>query len=141
MLATKAMLDAVATSVLDGVCANGNFTVKLSKTNFNPADPSGFTEADFPGYAAKAATAWGNGVDAATGMRALTLLAPAGGFRYTANGGLTEPQTIYGWLVTSVDANITMGGGLLPSPITISEPGGQINLPPIQFGIPANALI
>lgn len=128
MLPTTDMIDNVVEGILDGPLANGNYTMKLSKSDFNVETGLGFTEADFPGYAAKTFTQWRNGVDVDNGQRQLTANAPLGGFHFNSNGALTEGQGIFGYEVRDVDNDVTIGRLKFDQAKEVSAPNMQLNL-------------
>lgn len=140
MLPTKEMIDNVVEGILSGPLANGNYSMPLSKTDFNLESGLGFTEADFPGYAAKTFTNWRNGVDVDNGQRQLTANAPLGGFHFNSNGALTEGQGIFGYEIRDLDNDITIGRFKFATPKEVSAPNMQLNLAEPTFIVPEIAL-
>jgi hypothetical protein len=93
--------------------------------------------ATFTGSAplAGAAGAQGVGTDPITGDQLITILAPAGGWRFVCTGAPALPETIYGYALTDSAGAVLLGAALLITPITIRNVGDEIDLGsvPITF--------
>lgn len=142
--ATQALLDVVAAGLnaANQPLGSGNtFHIELSKTVFGENNGSGFTEADFDGYAAKTCTAFANGVDVYTGKRTFTLLPPTGGPRFVAGENISGAQSIHGYRVRDTVRDYVVGHKLLDAPLVIVNAGQQLNLPePIQLVLRDDAM-
>jgi len=115
--------------------------VHLIKEAFVPSRTTDFLsmeEAGFTGGGAKAATA-GNQqsfTDPVTGNTVVQLLEPAGGWHWQATAAPPEPETIYGYVVTDNDNEVTYGSGLLDTPVVITDIGDAVDIPQVRFNIP-----
>lgn len=77
--------------------------------------------------------AQGVGIDPATGEQIVTILAPAGGWRWTCTTAPITPETIYGYALTDHAGATLLGTALLTTPITISEVGDVIDLGAVEI--------
>jgi len=68
------------------------------------------------------------GVDPATGDQLVTLLAPAGGWRWEATALTNLPQTIYGAMLTNDDATVLLALHKPSAPVIIQSVGDQVQL-------------
>jgi hypothetical protein len=84
---------------------------------------------------AGAAGAQGVGIDPATGDQVVTILAPAGGWRWTCTTAPVSAETIYGYALVDHTGATLLGTNLLTPPITITEVGDLVDLGavPIDF--------
>lgn len=130
MLLTPSAQTQVITDLLAGILFGSAATmnVRLSKTAFNAVNLSGFTEADFDGYAAKVGSGWADGKDPVTGNKQLTLLPPAGGLRWVVGANGTANQSIFGFAIWTGAGNIPVGGQIFTAPVPITAPGDQVNV-------------
>lgn len=114
---------------------NGGYTLRLGQNAVQPGSIAGWLEASFPGYVAMTVTAgWANGNDTGLGLQAtMTLLPPAGGFRFTGNSGLngTNSQTIRAVRLDFTNGT-PIGTANLDPAQTITLPGDQLNIGSIQ---------
>jgi hypothetical protein len=106
-------------------------------------DVTTLTEATFAGYAAVNVTLGAQTVynDPVSGRRIIELVAPAGGWQFTATGAVSPAQTVYGYVLTDKNTLITYGGGLLPTPVVIQNTGDGVNLGAIGFSLQRFAMI
>lgn len=97
------------------------------------------TLATFTGSAPIAGTAGaqGTGTDPSTGDQVITILAPAGGWRFVCTVAPGAPETIYGYALTKTAGGDLLGAQLLPNPVTITNVGDEVDLGsvPITFVI------
>lgn len=119
--------------------ATGN-KVHLSQQTFTPSPArviGDFLEATFTGYAALVA---GTGAqqtftDAATGLRTIQILEPAGGWHWVSTGTANLPQTIYGYYVTDNGTTTLFGCALLQSPVTITASNQSVDVGNIRLSL------
>jgi len=67
------------------------------------------------------------GVDPATLEQVITLLAPAGGFRWECTVAPGAPEVIYGFALANNGLTTLLGITLLDTPITIVNVGDEVN--------------
>jgi len=93
--------------------------------------------ATFTGSApiAGAAGPQGVGTDPATGDQVITILAPAGGWRYVCTVAPGAPETIFGYALTDNAGAVLLGVQLLDVPVTIHNVNDEVDLGsvPITF--------
>jgi hypothetical protein len=94
-----------------------------------------FTPATFTGSTAKSA---GTGVqptyyDAATGIRVIEILEPAGGWHWLCTVTPGAPEVVYGAYLTDNAGTALWGSILLDAPITISRSGQGLDIGFLQF--------
>ncbi len=124
------LLAADSTTLAPGVSAN-KIALIAAAFNLNEALVIGdLTLASFTGSAPKAGTtgAQGVGTDPMTGEQLITILAPAGGWRFVCTVAPGAPQTIYGFCLTDNAGATLLAAEQLPSPITIASVGDEIDL-------------
>jgi len=81
------------------------------------------------------------GIDPVTGEQIITMLEPVGGLRWETTGVTNLPQTIYGYAVfKNGSPNNLYGIAKLPTPITLTAAGQEINLDKATFRIVVNPL-
>jgi len=69
-----------------------------------------------------------------TNQQIITIVPGAGsGFRWVTSGSFTAPITIYGYALTTASQAALLAAQTLPSPISVSQTGYQIDLDPIQM--------
>lgn len=74
------------------------------------------------------------GVDPLTGQQIITIVPPAGGWRFVSTGVTNLPQTIYGFcLYDSTGPGPLLACELLPTPISIVASGQQIDLGTVKL--------
>jgi len=135
--------DLVVASLIDAgtspfASATGN--LQLSKSSFNVKTMVGWTAATFDGYAAKTSGSWENGLDAVTGQKMLTLTPPTGGSRWVVGANQTTDEEIFGVRWVDPASGDPIASQLFPEPITLSSPGQQLNIGPIQLPFKENAM-
>jgi hypothetical protein len=124
------LLAADATTLAPAMTANKIALVNQAFTPNENLTIAGLSFATFTGSTpiAGAAGAQGVGLDPATGDQVVTILAPAGGWRWTCTTAPTTAETIYGYALTNNAGTTLLGTELLPQPITISEVGDLVDL-------------
>lgn len=68
------------------------------------------------------------GLDPTTGDSVVTLLAPAGGWRWETTGVTNLPQTIFGFALFDNALAVYLGSALLPAPITLTAANQVVSL-------------
>ena len=88
------------------------------------------TLATFTGSTPKAGAALTQqvGIDPLTGDQVLTILAPAGGWRFECSGAPASPQTVYGFALIDDAGTGLLGAELLATPVTIRDVGDFVDL-------------
>jgi len=83
------------------------------------------TLATFTGSAPKAGAAGAQqaGVSPLTGQQVLTILAPAGGYRWECTVAPGAPETIYGYCLLDDTLATLLAATLLDTPVTITDVG------------------
>jgi hypothetical protein len=129
-------MDAISTRALrlaqlDGLTGVGKplaaAQLQLSKSAFTPGPtmiPADFDEADFVGYAAEAALAYGTAFVAGDGT--YRIQPPSVNFQATAD---TTPNVLYGWVVLNTGGTAVLYAGLFdnPIPINLADDGVEVN--------------
>jgi len=77
------------------------------------------------------------GLDPVTGDQIVTILDPAGGYRWEVSGDTNLPQTIYGFALLNNAGSGLIAAATLPAPITLTEEGQVINLGVVNLTIVA----
>jgi hypothetical protein len=93
--------------------------------------PGSLSLATFTGSSPISGTAGAQGVgtDPATGDQVVTILAPAGGWRFVCTAAPVTPETIYGFaLLDHTLAATLLAIAALPTPTTIVNVGDEIDL-------------
>lgn len=93
--------------------------------------------ANFTGSGALSSnTSWsGPNIDPTTRSRYITYPSAIGGNTWLVGDTVNLPQTIYGYVVSEHGTNNTFGSHLLPTPITLQEPGDQIDIGPVTISL------
>lgn len=88
------------------------------------------TFATFTGSAPKAGATGDqqSGIDPPTGDQVITILAPAGGYRFECTVAPGAPETIYGWALTDNAGTTLLAVGTLTSPVAIAAVSDFIDL-------------
>jgi len=73
------------------------------------------------------------GLDPATGEQKITILAPAGGFRWEVTTTDDLPQTIYGYALLTDGLAALLAAQTLPTPITLSAVTQFIDLGAVEI--------
>jgi len=96
-----------------------------------------FTLASFTGSTPKAAVAGTQqaGIDPNTGAQTITILAPAGGWRWECTVAPGSPQVITGYILTDNAGAVLLGMTLLSETVTISGIGDFIDLGKVEMQI------
>lgn len=125
-----ALLAADTTTLAPAVSAN---KIALINAAFTPTENmtiGSLSFATFTGSSPKvgAAGTQGVGIDPATGEQLITILAPAGGWRFVCTVAPATPETIFGFALTDNAGAVLLGVELLPNPITIAVVNDEIDL-------------
>ncbi len=111
---------------------NTGYTVRLGQNTVTPGSVAGWMNATFPGYVdITTGAGFTNGNDSIALQPTLTYGPPAGGFRWTANSGINTPQSINSVRIDFSNGTPIASGSVLPAQ-SVSNPGDQINLGPLQ---------
>lgn len=138
-LALGNLLAADATTLAPAMDANKTALIAAAfNLNENLALGS-LTLATFTGSAPKvgAAGAQQVGTDPLTGDQVITILAPAGGWRWECSAAPGAPQTIFGFCLLDNAAAVLLAAEVLDNPIVITNVGDFIDLGqiPMRFVI------
>lgn len=112
--------------------------VKLAINDFVEDDAAvvgDLTEATFTGYAALLPTAGAQltGIDPLTGEQLVTLVEPAGGWRFKATNATGLPMTVYGYYLVDNAGTALLALKRFDEPITLTGANQEINLGTISF--------
>ena len=90
----------------------------------------GLTLATFTGSTPKAGAAGSQqaGVQSLTGQQVITILAPAGGWRWECTATPGVPETIYGFALIDDAGAVVLAAAVLDTPVTIAAIGDFIDL-------------
>jgi len=93
------------------------------------------TLATFTGSAPKAGATGAQqaGIDPATHDQVITILAPAGGYRFECTVTPTPAETIYGYALTDNAGAVLLGVQAFATPIVIAEVGDFIDLGAVEM--------
>lgn len=75
------------------------------------------------------------GIDPATQEQVITILAPAGGWRWECTVAPAEPQAIYGYALVDNAGTDLLGVAALPEAITIASVGDFIDLGSVNLRV------
>lgn len=122
--------------------AVGGNKVSLIAAAFTPGENlvlADLTLAAFTGSAAKTAGTGtqGSGVDPATGEQIITILDPAGGWRWTCTVAPGAPETIFGIALTDNTIATLLGIEALDTPVVIAAVGDMVQVGVVSFRINA----
>lgn len=121
--------------------AAGFCRVRLIQEAFSPTpqtDLTALTEADFGGYAVKAATIIANAwYDTGTAQWHIMVPPPAGGWNWECNAATNVPQTIFGYTLEDIASSTKFASGLLLPPVEITGVGDAVNLGVVEVVIPS----
>lgn len=113
--------------------------VRLIIADFTPDENLTFADltfADFDG-STELSAALGDqqtGEDPLTGDQLITMIEPAGGWRWTVTGVTNLPQTVYGYaLIDTAAGTDLLGVAKLPTPIPLTAVGQEINIGTVAF--------
>ena len=115
-----------------------NNLIALVKSAFTPSeqtDVSTLVLADFDGSTpiAVGTGTQPTGADPNTNDEIISILPPAGGFRFATTGVTNLPQTIYGFILTDSTGATLYAAALLPAPVTLTASGQVIELPTVDI--------
>jgi len=119
--------------------------VHLAKEAFTPSlalDVADLTEADFTGYAAKAASDAATQVffDPETSEQIMQVKEPAGGWHWVTGGGFVGPQTIYGYYLTDTAGTTLWASELLETPVVLNTAGQGVDVDQVRVTLPITPL-
>ena len=117
--------------------ADANIVVLIMEP-FTPSetlDGSTLVPATFDGSAPLEAVlgTQAEGLDPSNSDAIITILPPAGGWRWETTGTTDLPQTIYGFALFNDDSTVYYGSENLPAPITLTAVNQVIQLPAVTF--------
>jgi len=75
------------------------------------------------------------GIDPATGQQRVTILEPAGGWRWETTDAVNLPQTIYGFALLNEALDELYGVQLLDTPVVLTAAGQEINIGTVAMKI------
>jgi hypothetical protein len=112
----------------------------LVKAPFTPNEAmviGDLTLATFTGSTAKAGATGAQqaGVDPVTGDQVITILAPAGGWRWECTSAPGSPESIFGFALTTHLGAVLLAVALLPTPVSIGAVGDFIDLGSVTFRV------
>lgn len=84
--------------------------------------------------------AQGVGIDPATNEQLITILAPAGGWRFVSTGAVSPPQTVYGYALLTHAGATLLALQELDAPVTITLAGQEIDLGAVVMTFVLNPL-
>lgn len=124
------LLAADATTLAPAANAN---EIALIAAPFTPGENltiADLTFATFTGSAPKAGATGSQqaGIDPATQDQVITILAPAGGYRFECTATPSSPESIFGYALTTHLGAVLLGVVLFPAPLSIAEAGDFIDL-------------
>jgi len=124
------LLAADATTLAPAASAN---KVALIAAAFTPSENlviGDLTLASFTGSAPIAGEtgAQQSGTDPATQDQVITILAPAGGYRFECTASPATPESIYGYCLTNNAGTVLLAVAMLPTPVVIATSGDFIDL-------------
>ena len=107
--------------------------IKLVIAAFTPSEDrvlGDFTLASFTGSTPLVAGTGTQavGVDGVSGEQVITILEPAGGWRWECTVAPASPQTVFGFIMTSNDDLTLIGCGLLPQTVLIARVGDEVQI-------------
>lgn len=129
-----------------------NLTVALIKSPFTPGQATldglaSTDEADFDGYAQKDGSAATRKVDIdpATGDVLVTVLPPAGGWRWETSGNTNLPETIYGMAlmkgtVGAIFPDAVIASEVFTAPVTFTNNPQQLTVQDVKFRLPVGTI-
>ena len=126
---------AADTTTLAPVAAN---KIALIAAAFTPGEDltlGDLTLAAFTGSTPKAGAAGAQqtGIDPATHEQKITILAPAGGWRWECTAAPLTPEGIFGFALIDDGATDLLGVEEFPTPISIAEVGDFIDLGSVEI--------
>ncbi len=80
------------------------------------------------------------GIDPLTGDSILSLVPPAGGFRWETTGTTNLPQTIYGVIVTNNAGDELYGSHIFRTPVSLTIAGQVIAIDALTLRVPTASL-
>jgi hypothetical protein len=114
--------------------------VHLIKEAFTPSPAINFPPtkvATFDGYATLNAASGSQQsfTDPVSGNQIVQLIEPLGGWHWLTTGGTNLPQTIYGYFVTDLADAVTLGCGILDTPVILTATGQAIDIAQIRITV------
>lgn len=129
------LLAADATTLAPATDANIIALIAAPFTESENLTVAGLTLATFTGSAPieGATGSQQSGVKPATGEQVVTILAPAGGWRWECTAAPTTPEGIFGYCLLSNDGLTILGVTTLPTPQSIAGVGDFIDLGAVEL--------
>lgn len=129
------LLAADATTLAPATDANIIALIAAPFTESENLTVAGLTLATFTGSAPieGATGSQQSGVKPATGEQAVTILAPAGGWRWECTAAPTTPEGIFGYCLLSNDGLTILAVTTLPTPQSIAGVGDFIDLGAVEL--------
>lgn len=117
-------------STLAPVAANKIALVNALFANNEGLIATDLTYASFTGSTPKAGAGGTQqaGVDPITGDQVITILVPAGGYRWECTVAPGSPETIYGFALLDATLATLLGAALLTTPVVITSVGDFVDL-------------
>jgi hypothetical protein len=150
MLPVKAIRLAIGTDMAANTTywsmgGGSEFKLQLVTNAFTPDETltkSSFTFATFTGSTPIAGTSGDQGVgtDPLTAEQVMTLLAPAGGWRWVCTVAPGAPETITGFIVLDNAGAVLQAMQLLDAPIVIANVGDEVDLGAITIRFAARPM-
>jgi len=119
--------------------------IALIMEPFTPSESTSFDDLTLATFDGSTPIAVGlgtqpEGLDPNTMDAIISMLPPAGGFRFETTGVTNLPQTIYGYALLNDALDTMLGCELLPEPITLNGVNEVIEIPSPGFRQLANSL-
>jgi len=113
--------------------------IALIAAPFNPGDENlvigNLTLATFTGSTPKSGVDDDQqvGIDPATQEQVITILQPAGGFRFECSAAPASPETIYGFALVDDTLAVLLGVQALPEPVAIENVGDFVDTGAVEL--------
>jgi hypothetical protein len=129
------LLAADATTLAPAVSANKIALVKAAFALTENLVASDLTLAAFTGSTPKAGAtgAQQSGLDPVTFEQKITILAPAGGWRWECTVAPSPAETIYGFALLDSTLATLLGAAVFPTPIPVASVGDFIDLGAVEI--------
>lgn len=136
------LLAADATTLAPAVDANKIFLIKSDFVLGENLTIDNVTAATFTGSTPKAGATGSQqtGIDPATQNQVITILAPAGGYRWECTAAPAEPETIFGYGLANSDLDTLLGLQKLIPPVNIVNVGDYIDVGAVEMDFVAQPL-
>lgn len=129
------LLAADATTLAPATDANKIALISADFTETESLVIGDLTLASFTGSTPKAGATGSQqaGIDPATGEQVVTILQPAGGYRFECTGAPSVPETIYGYALTDNGGTTLLGVHKLDTPVQITNVGDFVDTGPVEL--------